>query len=269
MRARPLATNLSTEDIPQGELILFKPRVDAYMNNDFRQSTMEFSPRSFANTVAAKFAHGASGDFGFRILESLTPLEYDKATGYDEADRYFAVVHPDFIGSCEMGLETNVGRHFDKNAASDPCPTCRLKYLESDACLKAIAGSDLDKDVLESLRTTLIESYKTGIAHARQKYEQSAGEVAARAAGAQSGKASLDDADRHFMKMIHKKEVYVEQAELVAKQAEVQGAVMANSLKEVLKEMKEENEIDKLKKELEEAKAALAAKDKPVKKDAK
>jgi hypothetical protein len=267
MRARPLATNLQTEDIPQGELILFKPRVDSYFNNDFRQSTMEQSPRHFADTVAAKFRHGGSGDFGFRILDCLTPLEYDRVTGVDEADKYFATVHPDHIGACEMGLETNVGRRFDKNSPSDPCPTCRLAYLESDKCTKAIDGSDLDKGTLSELRQLLIESYRAGILHARHKYDQSAGEVAARAAGAQSGKSSLDDADRHFMKMIHKKEVYIEQAELVAKQAEVQGAAMASSLKEVLKEMKEEGEIDRLKRELEEAKGLLAAKEKSAKKD--
>lgn len=267
MRARPLATNLQSENIPQGELILFKPRVDTHLNNDFRQSKAEQSSRQFADAVASKFTHGGSGDFGFRVLECLTPLEYDKVAGTDEADAYFATVHPDFIGACDMGLETNVGRRFDKNADSDPCPTCRLKYLESEACIKKIADSDLDQSVLNALRDTLIESYKVGLVHARNKYEQSAGEVASRAAGAQSGKSSLDDADRHFMKMIHKKETYVEQAELVAKQAEVQGTVMANSLKEVLKEMKEEGEIERLKRELEEAKNLLAAKDKPVKKE--
>lgn len=235
MPVRGLVAGVS--ELPQGILILFKPRVEKYLNGEYRPTTQEFSAKEQAKWIYAKYVGGTAGDTGFRTLDMLTQLPYDKATGEDQADNYFGVVHPNVIpgGNCPMGLETNVGdvwQRPNKNAASNPCPTCRLEWLNSEACASRITAAvenGFDRGILEALRLKLRESYQAGWEFAKNKFEQSKGELAASAAGS-PGKKNFDESDYHYMAMIHKKDPIVEQAELVTKQAEVQGRIQAESM---------------------------------------
>lgn len=263
--------------VEQGCLVLFRPRIESYQTNyagDTKHyATNEFSARDQALTVVRKYGKSAvGGDAGFRILDMLTALPYDKETGYDAADAYFATVHPNniagHVGSCEMGLETNVGGYdrWDASKASDPCPTCRLKWLESDDCAKAIAAASgavsgqpgiarLDAGILNALRATLIESYKAGLAFAKQRMADIDGEIAKTKAG-NPGKAGYDESDFHYMAMLHKKPEYVEQAELVNQQAATQGKAMAEALKDIIAP-KESDEVAQMKAQIAELRALV------------
>lgn len=278
MSMNPRGSNIPGWQIPQGQLILFKPRVDGYMKDRMKSvigkngerllsydAEEEYSAMYFANAVAAKF-QGGTLDFGFRILECLTDLAYDKVTGEDEADAYFDLLHPAL--ACEMGLEeVTYGPAGDllNNGLPLPCPTCRLKWLESVECTEAIFNSRLDHTILEDLRKTLISSNKAGIVYATQKLAKSAGEVESTSGGAR--KQAYDDADRHFMKVIHKKEKHVEQAEIQANAAKIQGEAIGASVAAAIQAQADKAELERLREELAELKKKEAPKAKE-KKDA-
>lgn len=272
-------------DIGQGQLVIFKPRVETHLDALFNDAKTEHSARTQARQVLAKYAGGPGGDTGFRILDMLTNLPYDKTTGEDEAEAYFAVVHPNMIGSCEMGLETNVGGDWElsggpnstaipvplsrlnPNLPSDPCATCRLKWLQSAELTVAIENSGLDVNVLNSLRNTLIQSYSAFRAFARKKVDESKGDIGSSASG-KPGKASYDEADYHYMAVIHEKAPHIQQAELVAEQARVQGEATAKALADYMNRGNTPNvqttvsgdsaEVAELKRQLAEAQNKLA-----------
>lgn len=271
MTMNPRGSNVPGWSIPQGQLILFKPRVDGYMKEKMKSvigkngerllsydAEEEYSAMHFANAVAAKF-QGGTMDFGFRILECLTDLPYDKQTGEDEADDYFALLHPKL--TCEMGLEeVTYGPAGDllNGGLPLPCPTCRLKWLESTDCQEAIFNSRLDHNILEDLRKVLISSNKAGIIYATQKLAKSAGEVEATSGG--NRKQAYDDADRHFMKLLHKKEKHVEQAEIQANAARIQGEAIGASVAQAIQAQADQAELERLRAEIAELKANKEAK---------
>lgn len=238
--------------IGQGQLVAFLPRVEGFLDAMYRPQTQEFSARAQARQVQAKYTGGAAGDTGFRILDMLTDLPYDKHTGEDEAELYFSVVHPNRIGRCEMGLETNVGGDWElsggpnstavptplsrdnPNHPSDPCATCRLQWLKSNELTAQIEASGLDIGVLNDLRKKLTDSYSAFIAFARKKVDESKGEIASSAAG-NVGKKAYDETDYYYMSVLHEKAPHVQQAELVNEQAKAQGAEMAKVLAEAIR----------------------------------
>lgn len=238
-------SNIPGNYLPQGELLLFLPRVESFKNENFKKEQLELSAQYFANNVSAAFQTGEK-DFGYRTLDVLTGLEYDPKTDYDEADKYWAVIQPRLTKDCEMGLETT------KNT---PCPTCRLKWLESEECSAAITmavDSGLNREVFNSLRMTLIDSNRVALTAATSTYDKVKGEVES-----PHGKGAFDDADYQIMKLIHKKAQYIEQAELVQKNAEIQGAAIAKGIAGAMRAEREESELEIVKRELAEAKAKL------------
>lgn len=242
MSMRPVVSNLQAHVIPQGQLLMFKPRVDninRLIDSTVHVEQQETSPTGFLNAVAAKFQRGVR-DFGFRGLPMLTPLQYGVFTfqgrmiEYDEADDYFAIVHPPL--SCEMGLEV---------APNEPCPTCRIQWLESAECSRRIADAlqnadkwkhavcanrTFDQEILNSLRSALLDSYQAARAFATYKLGRSKGDVEARKGGSH-GKSSLDAVDHYYQRMLHEKPDHITQAEMITKQAEITGAAMAEALR--------------------------------------
>lgn len=238
MNMNPRGSNLAGYSIPQGQLIIFNPRGDGYFKERMKSVAnakgekiaaydghMEISGYDFARGVAAKFQGGVS-DFGFRILECLNDLDYDVNTGYDEADAYFNLLHPRL--TCEMELEqVTYGPAGDLLNQGEPlpCPTCRIEWLESAAAQEAIFGSSLDHIRLESLRQTLLTSYRAGRLHAQARFNKAKGEV-----DSPTGKIAFDDADYSFMKMLHKKPAHIEQAEIQSNSARIQGEAIGKSV---------------------------------------
>lgn len=262
MSMNPRASNLSSWNIPQGQLIIFNPRVDGYLKERMRtvvdqsgarvlafDATHEFSGRHFASAVASKF-QGGKIDFGFRVLECLYDLDYDPNTNWDAADEYFETLHPRI--SCEMGLEVPnpVGPHGDiiNNGEPLPCPTCRLKWLNEKAD-EVIFNSKLDHNILFELKNTLISSYKAGRIYA----EVTLGKVQAQIDAKNSAK-TYQDTDYHFMKMLHKKEKHVEQAEIQNEAARVQGEAIGQAVVNALQAKEEREELERLRKEVAELK---------------
>lgn len=250
MPVRGLVANRA--QIGQGQLVLFLPRAENYLDSDLHRQSQEFSPRSQARAVQAKYTNGEAGDCGFRILDMLTELPYDKTTGEDLAERYFATVHPNRIGPCEMGLETNVGGDWElsggshstairtplarlnPNEPSNPCATCRVAWLQSDECTNAMIESGLDYGVLDALRQRLLDSYSAFITFAKRKLESAKADVARASSGA-PGKAGLDESDWHYMNVTHEKAIHIQQAELVTAQAEAQGRAMAGAIADAMR----------------------------------
>lgn len=267
MSMSPRASNIPGWSVPQGQLIIFNPRVDGYLKDRMVtavnkrgekvkafDASHEFSGRHFAEAVAAKFQ--LQKDFGFRVLECLYDLDYDPQTGWDEADEYFATLYPKI--DCEMGLEkpNPIGASGDliNNGEPLPCPTCRLKWLEEKAD-EAIANSPLNKTKLFELKAALTSSFTAGHRFAQAALAKSVGEIESEGA---NRKKALDDADRQFMKMLHEKPSHVKQAEIQSEAARVQGeamaAAMAPALAQVMGAKSDQDEIARLKAEIESLK---------------
>lgn len=239
-------SNQPQELIAQGELILFLPHV-------FRQDIIGFPDegysfeqpaQSFANAVAGRFQFGPNGDLGYRTLDMLTALDYDTGTGWDEADIYFDTVHPSFeeVGiECEMGL--------------DVCPTCRLKWLSSPECRVRIDASGLDGTVLERLHQELKSANQAAKVFAQSKLTATDADIAQARSG-KPGKAGYDEIDFQYAKMLHKKDAVTEQAELVTKQAKIQGDALAENLARILADKSKDTEIDALKAKIAQLEAA-------------
>jgi hypothetical protein len=250
-------SNQPQEEIEQGVLILFKPHVFRQENlyAPKESTTLEVSGQEFADAVAGRFQYGPNGDLGYRTLEMLTPLPYDKETGYDEADKYFDTVHPPLYETgltCEMGLEVEPNHN---------CPTCRIKWLESKECQDRILASGLDYGILDALRTRLIDSNRAGRSFAQAKLTATDSDIAQAKAG-KPGKGGYDEVDFHYAKMLHKKDAVTEQAELVTKQAKIQGDALAQSLAQLLTDRSKDAEIEALKAKL----AELEAREEPEQK---
>lgn len=228
----PLASNQPTEEIGQGQLILFKPHVSPNVDGDFKPAPIERAPKTFANVLTYNFGTDSENDWGYRTLSFLTELEYDKDTGVDEADLYFDAVHPKFSQiekTCEMGLEVLVFN--DNDDVPRPCPTCRLQYLASDECKVRMAESGLRQDILTQLHEALVVSYTQSRAFAQKKLDESKSEIDKGRNGQPSMKLAFTDVDNFYMKMLHRKEAHIEQAELIANQSLNQGRAIAEGLK--------------------------------------
>lgn len=267
MSMNPRGSNLQGQMIPQGQLIVFNPRIDGFLKdrmktvkNKFGESVlafdgeMELSGRHFAQAVDAKF-HGGTKDFGFRILESLNDLDYNAATGFDEADIYFEVLHPRL--TCEMGLEevtTGPAGDILNYGVPLPCPTCRLKWLNEQGWDAIQSAPEyLDKARLERLRQELLAAYSAGLNFARTSFDRSKGEVESTDANT---KRSFDDADYHFMKMMHRKPSHIEQAEIQSEAARIQGEAIGKSVADAIRAQAEKDELERLRREVEELRAA-------------
>lgn len=230
----PQASNQSQEEIGQGQLIPFKPHVMAAFDGDFTFSPVENAPKDYAKALEINFGTEAENDWGYRTLPFLTELEYDKTTGFDEADAYFDAVHPKFsqIGkSCEMGLEVLVFN--DNDDVPRPCPTCRLEYLASGECKQRMQDSGLRMDILTQLHTAIVLCYTQARSFAQKKFEESKSEIEKGRNAQPSMKLAFTDADTYFQKMLHRKEAHIEQAELVASQSLNQGRAIAEGLQGV------------------------------------
>lgn len=235
MMANPQATNQPSEQIPQGQLIVFTPHVFPALDGDFEPAPAEKSPRDFARTLTMLF-HTGENDWGYRTLTKLSELDYDPSTGRDEADIYFDTVHPSFAEihrTCEMGLEVVVEDvNCDKTgkAYARPCNTCRLEWLNSWECSQRIAESGLDQSILADLKDTLIKAYTAANEFVRFKLAQTKGDMQAAAAG-QPGKRSYQDVDFYYMSLLHEKAPHVQQAEIIAEQNKQQGAMLVEAVK--------------------------------------
>ncbi len=225
----PLGSNQQTEIIPQGQLIVFNPRVERNVDPDWKPKQDEYSGQRFLDRVAARFQFGES-DWGFRALDMLDPLEYDEATGWDEADAYFDVVHPSFeaLGKvCESGLE--IGEKDVNLDVPMPCPTCRLEFLNSKECTARISASGLDTGILNKLKTAITDSYRVGRAFHNSKLRETDGDIMKKSNG-QPGKGFYDDADLVFARTLHKKAAHIEQAEAMANSARITGEAIGKNM---------------------------------------
>ncbi len=224
MELDPLGSMQQSRQIPQGQLIVFKPHVEPAFDGDFNPSPVENPAQYYADNLTSNFHHGEN-DWGYRSLPFLTNLPYDKDTGWDEADEYFSVVHPTL--TCEMGLElpteSNLG-------IPVPCPTCRLKWLKSTECEAAIQSSPKDYHILTELKDMLTASQEAALRFARKKLDETNGDMQKARAGA-PGKSAYQDCDYHYMAMLHKKPDHIEQADLMNQSAIRQGEAIAAGLR--------------------------------------
>jgi len=111
-----------------------------------------------------------------------------------------------------------------------PCPTCRIAWLKSDECMAMIQSADLDQDILESLRTTLLDSYQKGREFHAAKLRLTDQDIVKSRAG-KEGKGAYDDADLYYARTLHKKPEHVEQAEIQIRHAEAQGRAIGEAMK--------------------------------------
>lgn len=220
MELDPLGSNQQSRQIPQGQLIVFKPHVNPGYDGDFNYLPVENTAQYYADNLTNNFHHGEN-DWGYRTLNFLTDLPYDKETGWDEADEYFEVLHPQL--TCEMGLEIPTESNLNVPV---PCPTCRLKWLKSTECEAAIQSSPKDYHTLTTFKDTLIASQEAALRFARKKLDETKGDMQKARAGA-PGKAAYQDCDYHYMNMLHKKPDHIEQADLMNRQAQIQGEAIA------------------------------------------
>jgi len=217
-------SNLDCNPIEGGRLLMFPPGKDGYLGGldakgKFKQVYVDLMPTDYANLVDRKFH--LTDDMGFRVLSMLTKLPYkvwvDEVDGQkiprydDEADKYFAVVHP-ALTACPYGLNQKMAHHNPEVGTGalifTHCPTCRLADLKSEMCSKRIydASSTLDSEILLKLRETLIEANEATITHVTSKSTMVLADVARTIAGGVGFRTGLNTVDRIHLKMLHKEE---------------------------------------------------------------
>ena len=217
-------SNLDCNPIDGGRLLMFPPGKDGYQGGldtkgKFRQLYVDLMPTDYANLVDRKFH--LQDDMGFRMLPMLTALPYKawtdvvdgkKVARYeDEADKYFAVVHP-ALSDCPYGLNQKMAHHNPEVGTGTHifthCPTCRLADLKSEACNQRIydASAELDSEILLKLREALIEANEATITHITAKSTMVMADVARTIAGGNGFRTGLNTIDRIHLKMLHKEE---------------------------------------------------------------
>ena len=214
-------SNLDCNPIEGGRLLMFPPGKDGYLGGldskgKFKQVYVDLMPTDYANLVDRKFH--LTDDMGFRMLPMLTSLPYkvwvDEAKNphyEDEADKYFAVVHPT-LSDCPYGLNQKMAHHNPEVGTGTHifthCPTCRLADLKSEACSKRIydASVELSSEILLKLRETLIEANEATITHITAKSTMVLADVARTIAGGNGFRTGLNTVDRIHLKMLHKEE---------------------------------------------------------------
>lgn len=223
-------SNLDCNPIEGGRLLMFAPGKDGYLGGvdakgRFKQAYVDLMPTDYAGLVDRKFH--LQDDFGFRMLPVLTKLPYRawteqngvKSDGSpniiaryeDDADKYFAVVHPK-LAYCPFGLNQELAHHDPEVGTGSlvytHCPTCQLADLQSDACSQRIfdASSELDSAILLELRNLLIESNKAALAYVEKKSAIIQGEVARTLATGRGFRTGMNTIDRIHLKMMHREE---------------------------------------------------------------
>lgn len=224
-------SHLDCNPIVGGRLLMFSPGKDGYLGGldakgKFRQLYVDLMPTDYANLVDRKFH--LTDDMGFRMLPMLTPLPYrvwmetvgENKDGTpktepkyeDEAEKYFAVVHPTLPVPCPYGLNQPLAHHNPEVGTGSlvftPCPTCRLAELQSEACSQRIydASATLDSSILLQLREVLIEANQATITHITSKSTMVQADVARTIAGGTGFRTGLNTIDRLHLKMLHKEE---------------------------------------------------------------
>lgn len=215
MTMRPKASGLDCNPIKGGEPLLFVPQTEIVqgMYNEFQQryvkTKLQRYPGEYAGEVKRKFEDNEN--HGFVVMDMLTHLPYEFGVNQDtkepyyndEAYEYFAVVHPRI--SCEFGLERFVPREYGQDEYQ-PCPTCRLAELNSEACDRRIfeASVALDSDILARLRSRLISANEAGIRFIQRKVDEVEGDLVKRKAG-EHGRPNRNTIDYLNLKMLHQR----------------------------------------------------------------
>lgn len=218
-------SGLDCNPIVGGRLLMFVPGKEGYLGGInakgfFQKAFVDMMPSDYASVVDRKFH--TSDDFGFRLLPMLTPLPYKawqeriapnikKGHYEDEAYTYFDVVHTT-AEPCPYDLNKEMAQHNPEVGLGElvyqPCPTCRLASLRSDAVSERIfnASTALDSQILLKLRETLIEANEATLAHVERKSTMIISDIARTIAGQKGFRTTLNAIDRIHLKMMHKEE---------------------------------------------------------------
>ena len=200
-----------------GELLLFvhNPKASGYIGGGVDMFTGErkkqyvpLYPRDYQSVVDRAFH--TQDDLGYRNLDMLTavPMTVNDVEYIDDADKYFAVVHPKL--PCTYGLNRPVQLSDPEVGDSTPvyqhCPTCQLADLKSDACSQRIyeASETLDSNILAELRAVLIESNEAALRHVERKSQMVQSDIARKMTGTQPGRNVMNTIDFLHLKMMHK-----------------------------------------------------------------
>jgi len=211
-------SGLDCNPIKGGQLLLFtyNPKASGYIGGGVDMFTGErkkqytpLYPTDYQLLVDRAFH--TNDDLGYRNLEMLTavPLQISDTEYNDDADKYFAVVHPR-LADCPYGLNQAVQLSDPEVGDSTPvyqhCPTCQLKDLKSDACSQRIyaASSELDSAILADLRAELITANEAALRHVERKAEMVRSDIARKMTGTQAGRNVLNTIDYIHLKMMHK-----------------------------------------------------------------
>lgn len=211
-------SGLDCNPIEGGRLLLFFPGKDGYIGGydkwkgQYQKAYVDLMPSDYRFHVDRMFH--TQTDFGYRNLDMLTDLPYEiRRDDYvDAAAEYFSVVHP-FIGHCPFGLNQKVQMADPEVGEGElvyvHCPSCRLADLKSKDCIARIetaAAGGLDRNILISLRSMLIEANEATIRFADSSIRKVQGEITKRMAGAANGRTALNTVDRIHLKQMHKEE---------------------------------------------------------------
>jgi hypothetical protein len=209
--------------IPQGVLIKFEstPLVEENVAID-KPNWSQFLRRrvpalEFLNNVRERFYKPGLIDVGFRELSVLTTLSDE------ESATLFAVLHPSLEEvkiPCPQGLKV--------------CPTCRLKWLTSDACearMNAAIRQGVDGASLDGLLEQLADSCTALLGYYKGRWSEIVGEYEKRLSGADSkGLVALQDGEHHIRKCLHE----VAPADRQAQVADAYGAATAQKFAEAM-----------------------------------
>lgn len=241
----PLESGQASAFLPHGKLMKFvaaKISVPTYEVTDPDKPSSElktFSAKFFLDTTIQKTGRhpheqGTKDiDYGVRGLSMLVGLNYQERFQNergepcheifnDLADVYFDVVYPS-VGArgvsfvCPEGLTD--------------CPTCSLKWLNSQNCQNRISeamSKGYDSLVLTQLLAALKESVTQSIRHANIMWNRITSDVNQAKQG-KPGKNGLDDSDHHIRKMIHQVAPELQQTNAIIEASKQTGVAMAEA----------------------------------------
>lgn len=197
------------------KLLPFYPNKNGYlgaldtMTGKRKTLHVELMPNELAYQVDSKFH--LNDDHGIRILSMLTQLPYEVRDNqyFDEGYDYFNVVHP-HLTDCEFGLFRDMSLSDPEVGEStpvwQPCPTCRLANLKSEATGGRIfqASSEMDSKILSNLRDLLVESNEATLRHVERKSAMISSDIAKKMTGSMPGRNVLNTVDGIHLRMMHK-----------------------------------------------------------------
>ena len=210
-------SGLDCNPLTGGKLLMFLPGKQGYLGGwdqnkgGYRRLHVDIMPAEYQYGVDKTFH--TNEDFGYRNLDMLTALrhEFSNDNYFDEADEYFAVVHPT-LTSCKFGLNQKVQLSDSEVGYSgltyQHCPTCQLADLKSQACSDRIfkASDRLDSRILMELRDVCIEANEAALRYAEGRVQAVLSDIARKMTGTQPGRNTLNTIDRIHLKMQHKEE---------------------------------------------------------------